>query len=213
RLEASRANADMSRARITYQRAEQSWLRSQTLIRAGATPRREHERVEADYQAKRQEYESLQKVADAANGQIETLVNQMEKARQSAEEAREDFDLITSELMAADVIASVDGVLSGMSAQQGDEVHPEAGDLFQIAVELSRLEVVAEPGPAVTDRILPGQPARVYLAEIPGEWVSGEVREVLDGRVVVEFISPTAAVVPGLTAQVAIQSAGNSTGR
>ncbi len=205
RLEASRASADLSRARTTYQRAEQEWLRSQTLIRKGATPRMVHERVEKDYRTKQQEFESVQKVSDAAADRATDLLKQIETARHTLAEATEEYDWITSELLAADVVATTDGLLAGMSVQQGDEVHPDAGDVFQIAVDLSRLDVVLESSDEALAAVLPGQAARITIAEIPGGWVEGTVREVKEGRVVVEFVSPTPAVLPGLTAQVTLQ--------
>lgn len=204
RLEASRASADLARARSTFQRAEAAWLRSQTLIREGATPRLVHERVERDYLEQKREFESLQGVADAASNRVESLRRQVETAEQRLDEAREEYDLITSELLAADVVATANGLIAGMSAQQGDEVHPEAGELFQIALDLSRLDVVLETEASVSDRAQVGQPARIMIAEIPGGSVSGTVREVREGRIVVEFMSPTPAVMPGMSAQVTI---------
>jgi multidrug resistance efflux pump len=84
-------------------------------------------------------------------------------------------------------------------------VNQDLKDLFQIAVELSSLEVVVEPEPPVLERIRPGQEAVIQVAEIPGEGLPGKVREIKSGQVVVEFVSPSPAVQPGLTAQVRIK--------
>jgi hypothetical protein len=72
-------------------------------------------------------------------------------------------------------------------------------------VELSRLEVVVEPAPAILERIRPGQSAEIRVAEVPDEAFEGTVKEVANGRVIVEFISGTPVVMPGLSAHVRVR--------
>lgn len=204
RLEASRASADLSRARNEYLSAERAALRQQMLYREGATPRLVYEEVQAEFKVKQEHYETLREVADLANERVSSVLTEMEAARRLVLEANEEFDIAGLMLLASEVVSPVDGILTGMSAAAGDEVHPEIGDLFRIAVDLMRLEVVLEPEPPVLERTFPGQPAQVYLAEVPGDGLPASVKEVKDGLVVVEFISPTPAVMPGLTAQVTI---------
>ena len=205
RLEASRAGADLSRARNEYLSAERAALRQQMLYREGATPRLVYEEVQAEFKVKQEHYETLSEVADRANERVSSVLKELEAARRLVIEANEEFDIAGLLLLATEVVSPVDGILTGMSAKEGDEVHPEIGDLFQIAVDLMRLEVVLEPEPPALERIFPGQPALVYLAEVPGDRLPAAVKEVKDGLAVVEFVSPTPAVMPGLTAQVTIR--------
>ena len=77
-------------------------------------------------------------------------------------------------------------------------------DLFQIAVDLSELDVILEPEPRVLERIRPGQEAVVQIAELLSG-IPGKVREIKESRVFVEFTSPDPAVKPGMTVQVRIK--------
>ena len=99
----------------------------------------------------------------------------------------------------------MDGIVVGRRGAEGDEVTPETKDLFEIAVDLAQLEAVVEPPPAVLDRIRPELPALLQIAEVPGQGIEGKVREVRGREVVVEFLSPSPAIKPGLTAQVSIK--------
>jgi len=80
----------------------------------------------------------------------------------------------------------------------------EAKELFQIAVDLSRLVVTIQPDRGTLNRIRPSQEALVFVAELPGA-IPASVKEVKTGEVVVEFISPSAAIRPGMTAQVRLR--------
>lgn len=202
RLEASRAGADASSARETFATLEREYVRSQNLLKNGAIPRLEHEKTQAAYRASAEKYETLRDVADAADQRARNKLNELEIARKALQEAQAETEFVSKRVEAADVVSPVYGVLSGMVTRQGDEVHPDAGDLFLIALDLSRMAVVIDPNPDVRARLRPGQSARVYLAELPAGWVEGVVT-IEDRRVLVEFTSPT-AVLPGLTAQVTL---------
>jgi multidrug resistance efflux pump len=67
------------------------------------------------------------------------------------------------------------------------------------------MEVVADAQPAALSRIRPGQAASIILPEAPNGEIVGSVREVRNGQVVVNFVSPTPAIKPGLSAQVRIK--------
>jgi len=94
-----------------------------------------------------------------------------------------------------------------MAARQGEEVSAGMEALFQIAVDLSRLVVTLHPTPAEMRLLTPGQPALVYVAEMGGEALAGQVTEMSVGKAVVEFANPSPDVRPGLTAQVLIRTA------
>jgi multidrug resistance efflux pump len=205
RLEASRAKADFSRAQAEFFQAEKAALRQQVLYREGATPRRVYEAAQAEFKAKQQEYETLRQAAVAAEERVSAAVDELESVRKALEEAKHRMEDASSDLLATDVTSPVNGVITGMGAKAGDEVHPEVGDLFQIAVDLSRMEVVAEPEPAVLEKVRPGQAATVHVAEAPGEAFPGSVRQVTDKAVVVEFTSPAPVVMPGQSAYVRIK--------
>jgi HlyD family secretion protein len=205
RLEASRANADFSRAQSEFFQAEKAALRQQVLYREGATPRRVYEAAQAEFKAKEEEYEIRRKAAQAADDRVSQILNETETVRKALQEAKERMELAGSDLLATDVVSPASGILTAVSAKAGEEVHPEAGDLFQIAVDLTRMEVFLEPEPSVRERIRPGLPASVHVAEAPAEVFPGAVRQVGEQGVVVEFTSPAPVVRPGQSAHVRIK--------
>ena len=94
-------------------------------------------------------------------------------------------------------------------ARNGDvglPVSPAQGDFFQIATQLSLLEVVLDPDPPTLRRIQPGQPALVVMAELGGDGMSGVVKAIQGNQAVVAFTSSNSAVKPGMTAQVRIKT-------
>ncbi len=205
RLEASRADADRSRARAEAEKAEKLYLRQQLLHKEGATPRLVFEKSQKEYQALKAEHNSLAELAVRTDERTRSLVKEIDAARKTLEEKSEDLDLAKEELQAAEIHSPVDGILVTRRADPGAAVNQSMKDLFQIAVDLSSLEVVVEPEPPALARIRAGQPATVRLAEMSNEPVQASVREVKGTQVFVEFTSPNPAIRPGLTAQVTIR--------
>jgi len=203
RRDATQADGEALAAREAYQAAEREYLRSQSLLDKGATPRQAHEKIEQDFLAKQTRYETLREIADVADQRVRSVQSQLDLARRQLDDDEAYLEATADRLTAADVLAPVDGFLAGMSARLGDEVHPNAGDLFVIATDIFRLSVILDPEPAAAEQLRPGQAARVLIPELPAGWVEGEV-VIEDGRFEVHFVSPTTAILPGSTAQVVI---------
>jgi multidrug resistance efflux pump len=149
--------------------------------------------------------ESVNSVADQGEGRVGSLQKELDNARKALDDKNQDLEEAKAELAAGEVHSPVDGVVSGRRGQTGDAVDPSLKDLFQIATELSSLEVIVEPGPAAFARIRPGQNALIQVAELPTEALAGVVEKVENGRVTVHFASPNPVVKPGLTATVKIK--------
>jgi multidrug resistance efflux pump len=207
RLEASRAAADATRARTDADRAQKTFLREQTLHREGATPRLKFEKAERENLEAQKESSALEAVAKLAEERIGELVKELDSARITLDEKIQALDEAKTELAASDVHSPVDGLLVARRAEAGQEVTRELKDLFQIAVEWNQLEVLVEPEPRNLERIHEGQEAVIQIAELPDEGLTGRVRQIKDGQVTVEFVSPTSSIRPGLTAQVRISLA------
>lgn len=204
-LEASRAHADASRSRTEFERAEKVYLRQQMLYNEGATPRLVFEKAQKEFQLAQGEFQALDQVARLADQRVTSLQKEVDAARRALAEKNQAVENAQQDLAACDIHSPVDGLVVARNKQPGDEVDRELKDLFQIAVDLSWLEVVLEPEPPVLERIRPGQEVLVQVAEIPTEGLPGKVREIKNGVVVVEFATPSPAVRPGLTAQVRIK--------
>ncbi len=205
RLEASRARADAVRSRGESERLEKLFLRQQLLYREGATPRLVFEKSQKEYREAHAEYTSLEAVAKQAEERVEALTKELDAARRVLDDRNQDLEQAKADLAATEVHSPVDGLVVARRGAAGQEVDRNMKDLFQIAVDLTLLQLVVDPEPPLLDRIKPGAPALVQVAEVGGEGLAGSVKDVKDGRVVVEFRNPSPAVKPGLTAQVVIK--------
>jgi hypothetical protein len=87
----------------------------------------------------------------------------------------------------------------------GHAVAPDKADFFQIATQLSQLEVVLDPDPRSIRRIQPGQAALVSLPDQGADGMLGAVKSIEGAQVIVAFTSPNPAVKPGMLAQVRIK--------
>lgn len=205
RLEVSRAQADSSRARSDFDRAQQTFARQQMLYREGATPRLTFEKAQKEFEMARLETDSADALARQAESRLASLQKELEKARAALDQKSQALEEARQNLAAAEILSPVDGLVVARSKQAGDTVSPDVHDLFQIAVDLSFLEVVLEPDPPTLERLRPGQPALVEVAEGPVGGMAGRVKEIKSGQVIVEFSNASPAVKPGLTAQVRIK--------
>ena len=111
----------------------------------------------------------------------------------------------TEQLAAGEVHSPVGGIVVSRHGELGGQVDPTFKDLFQIATDLSMLEISAEAGAPVMARLKPGQNAIIRVAEMPGEGIIGKVARLEQGKVIIEFGNPSPQIKPGLTAQVTIK--------
>jgi multidrug resistance efflux pump len=204
RLEASRASADAMRARSELDRASRTYERQRLLIREGATPRQVYEKAEKEYEAIVTESKDLDTVARQADERVAALTRDLDAARRLLEDKLQDAEAAKTRVEAGQVLAPATGTISARRGQEGDEVHPSMADLFQIATDISQLEVILQPDPAELQRIQPGMDATVTTADAP-ELLAGKVASVEDGKVVVRFGNPSPLVKPGQTGDVRIR--------
>jgi len=201
---ASRASADASRSRSEFERSEKLFERQKMLLAEGATPRLTFEKAQREYEAAKTEYEGLSTLAQNAESRLDQLQKELDGARKILEEKSRELEDTQAENAAGEVHSPANGVIVARRGQQGDDVDRSMPDLFQIATELSRLEVLLEPAPPVQARIKTGQTAAVQIAENAGDPLPGLVKSVDQGNVIVEFANPNPAIKPGLTAHVRI---------
>jgi len=205
RLDVERSNADLIRARAEADRLAKIFERQQLLSRDGATPRLVYEKAEREYRAGQTEVQSLTDAARQASDRVSTLTAEIENAKRQFEAKKEQFERVKAVGAAAEVHSPVTGIVVARHGQVGDQVDTDTKALFEIAVDLSQLKVVLEPKANDLAKLRPGQTALVRIAENGRGPLSGFVRDVHDGRVVVEFQNPNPAVKPGFTAQVQIK--------
>lgn len=205
RLESSRASADAARARGESDRASRNYARQKMLVAEGATPRQVFEKAEKEAEVLDQESRNAVETAKQAEERLSMVLRELDTARKLLDGKVQDLESASARLDAGQIISPVDGVIAARKGQQGEQVHPATGDLFQIATDLSTLEVTLEPDPKQALVIKVGQPAAVIVADLPNESLQGKVTSAERGKVIVEFSNPSPLVKPGLTAQVRIK--------
>jgi multidrug resistance efflux pump len=205
RLEASRAHADAKRGRDQLDRVEKVYLRQQMLNREGATPRLVYEKSEREFEAARAESTSLDELARQADDRVSELARELETAKQDVSEYAADLESATAQAAGAEIRSPVSGMVVARKGEPGKMLAPgEAGDLFEIASDLSQLAVAIQPDRAAMARIRSGQEAMIFVAELPGA-IPAAVKEVKGNEVIVAFTSPSAVIRPGMTAQVRLR--------
>lgn len=203
RLEASRAAADASRAKAEFERAEKWYTRQKMLFAEGATPRLTYEKADKDYKAAKDDFESKDALARQAEERLQIQNQQLETFRRSLDEKKQALENAKEDVAAGEVHSPVDGTIVSRRGNAGEEIHPSTNDLFSIGVQMAAMEVVIQPPPDVLPRIKAGQKVGIHVAEM-NEELQGTVREIKDGSAIIDFISPTTAIKPGLSAQVKI---------
>ncbi len=205
RLEASRARADANRARTEYDRLSQVFRRQQMLLAEGATPRLTYEKASRDFEMAQSESRTLEQVATQAESRMNELVKSLDADKRALDEKSADMETAKARAMATEVVSPVPGMVVARNAEVGQPAGPDRGDFFQIATQLSQLEVVLDPDPPAMRRIRLGQAALVSLPEQGSDGMLGAVKAIQGAQVIVAFTSPSPAVKPGMLAQVRIK--------
>jgi HlyD family secretion protein len=205
RLEASRSRADANRSRAQFERAEKAYLRQQMLNREGATPRLVYEKSEREFATARTEFESLDELARQADNRVTDLIRELDAAKRAMAERNAELETATAQSAGAEIRSPVSGIVVARNGDAGKPIGPEeAKDLLQIAVDLSRLAVIVQPDAAARKRIRPSQDALIYIADFPGA-IPASVKRIDASGITLEFISPSAVIRPGMTAQVRLK--------
>jgi len=206
RLESSRARADASRARGEYDRLDRAYRRQQMLFNEGATPKMAYEKSSREFQQAQNEFSTLEKLAANAEARVAELVKVLDAEKRTLREKSEGLETETARAGATELVSPAQGLVVARNGEVGQAVTPDKNDLFQIATQLSLLEVMLEPDPPTMRRIQPGQAALVTLPDQAGGGMPGAVKSIQGDQVIVEFTSPDPAVKPGMPAQVHIKT-------
>lgn len=204
RLEESRAGADFTRARGESQRLERAYARQQLLMKEGATARKTFEKSRDDFNAAKGETETLEALTRQAGERVAQALREIESAKKELDERKAAHDSAQADLAAANLVAPMDGVITAIKKNAGEEVQKTMPDLIEMTPDPGALELVVEADPKSLKRIKPGQPAALLLAELPSP-LECPVKSVDGDQIVIEFSSPTPAVRPGMTAAVSLR--------
>ncbi len=202
RLEASRASADLARVRADYESASRAFDKLQKLYREGAAARKTFEKSEADFRKLVEELKGTQEAARIAESKVNALQTSVEEAKTRLREKTEDLEEADTELLTGAIKAPVSGLLIGHRKNPGEQVTRDIEDLFEIASDLTSMEILTEVPPELAKKLTVGGRAFVQIAEAGEAPLNGTIREISDNQTIVEFTSPSPTIKPGMTAQV-----------
>jgi HlyD family secretion protein len=202
RLEASRAEADRQRSRTALDKARAVFDRQETLHKAGATPRLTWEKAQRDLQSAQQEYDALEKAARSAAEQQQAAADALVAAQKAVTDRSEALSAARNNLQSGEVRSPVDGTVV---ARNGEIGKPAGDDIFEIATDLFALEVSVEAEPAVFQGLRPGEAAVVSIPDLQNAGFTGQIREIKDGKVTVEFNCTLPGVRPGMPVEVRLR--------
>lgn len=205
RLEASRAEADSTRAQAQFSLVEKNYQRQKMLLAEGAVARLAFEKTEKEYQTLKTELDAVTEIFRQAQAKVEIGTKNLEEVRKQLAARTEELEDAKAQMLAAEIHAPVDGVLIGHRAEPGGTVTHDMKNLFEIAVSLSALEFVADRLPEHSGLLKPGQTAAIVIPEAGGDALPGVIRNIDERQIILDFDSPNPAVKPGLTAQARVQ--------
>jgi len=205
RLEVSRARADADRARSEYDRLDQVFRRQQMLLAEGATPKLTYEKSSREFEVARSESRTLEQVATQSESRLNELVKSLDAEKRALAEKSAEMETAKARAVATEVVSPAPGLVVARNGEVGQAVGPDKGDFFQIATQLSQLEVALDPDPPAMRRIRLGQAALVSLPEQGSDGMLGAVKAIQGAQVIVGFTSPSPGVKPGMLAQVRIK--------
>jgi HlyD family secretion protein len=205
RLEAARAEGEAGRTDLEAARLEKVYARQQMLFKEGATPRLTYEKSEREYKTAQDEAATAKALAQGAADRVQKLENDVTLLRKTLEDRNADLERAMQDMESTNILAPADGMILKLAVDVGSPVDKAVPDLVQLVVDPSLMEVVIEPDPPQLLRIKPGQPALVLVPDVSSEGLPGQVKEIQDTRVIIEFTSPNPAIKHGMTASARIK--------
>lgn len=205
KLELSRAEADQSRARNDLDRLERNYQKQKGLWDAGATPRLVFEKAEKDYNDAKDAIEKQGTAAKDAQARAGQIASDIEAANRTVAQATTALERAKADLSKGEIHSPADGIIIARKGVPNDPVDLTANDLFQIATDLTLLQITLTPSPADLARIHAGQAALIRVPELSPDEIPGKVRGVSASQITVEFTSPSPAAKLDLIGHVKIK--------
>jgi HlyD family secretion protein len=199
RLEAARAHTEASRALDEMNRAAKNYERQKMLHNVGATPRNTFEKSEKDYEAAQSDSEGTAEFARRADQNVESLTKELELTKRTLEDKRKSVEDVQAALAATEVHAPAAGVVVSRQGEIGQTLkQQEAAALFRIATDISALEAIFAPDPALKK----GDTVSITFTDVPGDPLPAVIREIKNGEARADFTSANPAIRPGMNCAV-----------
>jgi len=188
RTQAAQSDANLARAQAAYANARRTWERSKALTERGVLAQVDLDAAQASYEQTAAEVKQAQ--AALSNAQVN--------------------------LAHTTILSPIDGVVIARSVDIGQTVAAslQAPELFQIAGDLTRMQVETRIDEADIGRVVPGLKATFTVDAFPEATFEGTVRQVrlepvveqnvVTYTTVIDVPNPELKLKPGMTANVTI---------
>jgi hypothetical protein len=201
-LEQSRANAELETAHVTRAETDASWALTEKRNSSGAMARQVYERARKEHEQAIIAYNTMDKAARAANESAEAARKLLEERKSVLDAANEKLKDLEDSRESLYVRSPVDGYLVARNGQVGQDVEEVGNQMFQVATDIAALEVIVAPPPDVIKKLYPGMPTMVLIPEVTSAALGGTVKSATEKEVVIEFVSATPSIHPGMKADV-----------
>lgn len=205
KLEVSRTEAEQSRAHNDLDRLEKNYQRQKGLWDAGATPRLTFEKAEKDYNDAKDNLGKVDAAAKDAQAHAAQVASDLDAANRAVAQANAAIDRTKADLTKGEIHSPADGIILARKGALNDPVDLTTKDLFQIATDLTKLQITLTPSSGDLARIRIGQAVSIRVPELSPDEIPGTVRTISGSQVTVDFTSPTPATKLDLAAQVKIK--------
>lgn len=219
----SNSRAEVLKAQVAVQDAQVKYERRQKLATEGVISREDLDTAQNTYNsalaaldaAKAQQQAAADNVK-AAQADAEVSRTQLVSAQAQVKQAQAALEQSDLDLEHTYIRAPVDGVVVARNVDVGQTVAAslQAPTLFQIAQDLTNMQVDTNVSEADVGRVRVGQPATFTVDAYPGREFHGQVRDirkapinvqnVITYDVVIGVANPDLKLFPGMTANVKI---------
>ncbi len=217
------AKANVVKAQSAVTDAKTKLDRRMVLVEQGIMSKEDGETAQATYDqavalldaAKAEQAASEQNVV-SAQAQARVAQTQLEAAQAQVKQAQAALEQSQADLDHTYITAPVDGVVVARHIDVGQTVAAslQAPDLFEIAEDLTKMQVDTNVSEADVGRVQPGMPATFTVDAYPGQVFKGtvdsirkapiNVQNVVTYDVVISVPNPDLKLFPGMTANVKI---------
>jgi HlyD family secretion protein len=225
------ANRDNLRAvlakdKVNALNAEIQWKRSDALFAQGVVSQQDHDSARAAYDAYQAQITADQSQIAAAEhniqsakAQVNVATTQLNSAQAQQRQAKAALAQATINLEHTRIVAPVSGTVIARHFDVGQTVAAsfQAPDIFDIAQDLTKMQVDTNVDESDVGTIRIGQPASFTVDAYPGTVFRGNVTDVRKAPivaqnvvtydVVIQVSNPDVKLFPGMTANVSILTA------
>ena len=203
--------------------ARTQWQRSETLFKDGVVSQQDHDTAKAAFDAAQAQITADQAQISAAEhniqsaqAQVNVANTQLSGARAQADQARATLAQAKINLGHTRILAPVSGTVIARHFDVGQTVAAsfQAPDIFDIAQDLTQMQVDTNVDEADVGSIRPGQPASFTVDAYPGTVFRGKVTDVRKAPIVAQNVvtydvvvavsNPDIKLFPGMTANVSV---------